>query len=196
MGHMNNTKEETLSTEIEIIRSRRKTIAIEIKLDATVLVRAPYFMKDAEIHRFVTEKEAWITEYLKKVRERQKNAEEVQKLTMDEVRQLADRALNVIPEKVRYYAKIMGVSYGRITIRNQKSRWGSCSGKGNLNFNCLLMLAPDEVLDYVVVHELCHRIEMNHSKAFWNQVENVMPDYKEKRQWLKVHGSEIIRRMW
>ena len=90
----------------------------------------------------------------------------------------------------------MNLQYGRITIRNQKTRWGSCSGKGNLNFNCLLMLAPDEIVDYVVVHELCHLIEMNHSKAFWAQVENVLPDYRERRKWLKDHGNEIMRRMY
>lgn len=181
---------------IEIIRSKRKTLAIEIKPDATVLVRAPYFMKDAEIHQIVKEKERWITENLEKVRERQQKKEEIPKLTMDEVKQLADRALKVIPEKVKYYAGIMNVRYGGITIRNQKTRWGSCSGKGNLNFNCLLMLVPEEVIDYVVVHELCHLIEMNHSKAFWQQVERVMPDYEKYRQWLKDHGNEIMSRMW
>lgn len=181
---------------VEIIRSNRKTIAIEIKSDATVLVRAPYFVKDAEIHRFVKEKERWIVEHLEKMKERQRTAEGVQKLTRDEMEQLADTASKVIPQRVRHYAEIMQVRYGRITIRNQKTRWGSCSEKGNLNFNCLLMLAPEEVLDYVVVHELCHLIEMNHSKAFWQQVEGVMPDYKRRRQWLKDHGTEIMSRMW
>ena len=72
---------------------------------------------------------------------------------------------------------------------------GKFSSKGNLNFNCLLMLAPDEVVDYVVIHELCHLIEMNHSKAFWKQVEQMMPDYKKHRKWLKDHGNEIMERM-
>jgi len=87
------------------------------------------------------------------------------------------------------------VTYGRITIRNQKTRWGSCSSKGNLNFNCLLMLAPPEVLDYVVVHELCHRMEMNHSKRFWSLVETVLPDYREQEKWLKGEGAVLLRRM-
>jgi predicted metal-dependent hydrolase len=76
----------------------------------------------------------------------------------------------------------------------QKSRWGSCSGQGNLNFNCLLMRAPDDVVDYVIVHELCHRKEMNHSDRFWTLVESVLPDYKEKRKWLKDHGSELMQK--
>ena len=90
-------------------------------------------------------------------------------------------------------AKIIGVDYGRITIRNQKTRWGSCSSKGNLNFNCLLMLTPPEVIDYVVVHELCHRKEMNHSKDFWREVEKVLPNYLDQVKWLKDEGSNVIR---
>lgn len=179
---------------MKIIKSNRKTIAVEIKSDATVIVRVPSRMTDREIYRFLKEKEGWIKEHLEEAEKLQKEKEDVQKLTMEEVRQLADLALEKIPERVRYYAEIMKVSYGRITIRNQKTRWGSCSGKGNLNFNCLLMLAPEKVIDYVVVHELCHLIEMNHSKAFWEQVERVMLDYKVQKQWLKDHGNEIMSR--
>ena len=85
----------------------------------------------------------------------------------------------------------MGVKYGRITVRRQKTRWGSCSSKGNLNFNCLLMLCPDFVVDYVVVHELCHLKQMNHSERFWAEVERVLPQYKEARKWLKENGNII-----
>ena len=108
---------------------------------------------------------------------------------------LADKAIEVIPKRVKYFAPIVGVTYGRITIRNQKTRWGSCSAKGNLNFNCLLMLTPPKVLDYVVIHELCHRKEMNHSKSFWAEVEKVMPDYKEAVRWLKEEGRLIMQRL-
>lgn len=132
---------------------------------------------------------------LEKVEERRKELKTTEKLSMTEIHKLADLALKVISVKVKHYAGLMNVQYGRITIRNQKTRWGSCSSKGNLNFNCLLMLAPDEVVDYVVIHELCHLIEMNHSKAFWKQVEQVMPDYKKHRKWLKDHGNEIMERM-
>ena len=83
----------------------------------------------------------------------------------------------------------MGISYGMISIREQKTRWGSCSSKGNLNFNWKLILMPEEILDYVVVHELAHRKEMNHSRAFWAIVEQVLPDYQERRDWLKKNGS-------
>ena len=90
---------------------------------------------------------------------------------------MVNLAYTHIPERVRHYAPLVGVSFGRITIRNQRSLWGSCSAKGNLNFNCLLMLTPPEVIDSVIVHELCHRKEMNHSKAFYAEVRRVFPDY-------------------
>ena len=84
----------------------------------------------------------------------------------------------------------MGVSYGSITVREQKTRWGSCSAKGNLNFNWKLVLMPEEILDYVVVHELAHRLQMNHSTEFWDEVEKILPDYRNRRQWLKENGQK------
>lgn len=105
---------------------------------------------------------------------------------------LHNLALVDIPQRIRKYAPIVGVEYGRITIRMQKSRWGSCSSKGNLNFNCLLMAMPEEIRDYVVVHELCHRKQMNHSDKFWAEVEKVLPDYKVSRKWLRDNGEEIM----
>ena len=89
----------------------------------------------------------------------------------------------------------MGVTYGKVTLREQKTRWGSCSSKGNLNFNWKLALMPDEILDYVVVHELAHRMEMNHSDKFWKIVENVLPDYRERLSWLKANGGTLLARM-
>ena len=99
-----------------------------------------------------------------------------------------EQARRVLTEKTAYFAKLMGVTYGRISIRGQKTRWGSCSAKGNLNYNWKLMLCPEEVQDYVVVHELAHRREMNHSKAFYRIVEEILPDYRERMRWLKDHA--------
>ena len=163
----------------------------------TVTVRAPRYATNREIERIVREKEPWIRKQLEKIAGQKEMATEQQpeKLTEKDIRELADRALVYIPERVKYFAPQVGVSYGRITIRNQKTRWGSCSSKGNLNFNCLLMLMPAEIQDYVVVHELCHRLEMNHSKAFWGRVEEILPDYKARRKWLKDHGAEIMARI-
>lgn len=184
---------------VKIIRSRRKTMALEITKNAEILVRAPYGMPDSEIERFLKEKQQWIFKKLQLVREKQKERQEresaIDKLTRDDIQTLADEALQIIPKRVAYFAPQIGVTYGRITIRNQRTRWGSCSGKGNLNFNCLLMLTPPEIIDYVVVHELCHRKQMNHSPAFWAEVEKIIPDYKERRLWLKKNGGALIERM-
>lgn len=183
-----------MKREIELIRSRRKTISIEVTPDARVVVRAPMRAPVSEINRFIGEKADWIDKHLKKMEDRQKELKDnpPKELTKQEIKLLVTKAKRVIPVKVREYARIMGVNYGRITIRMQKSRWGSCSSKGNLNFNCLLMRTPDEIIDYVVVHELCHLKEMNHSPRFWAEVEKVIPDYKECRKWLKDHGNEIM----
>ena len=180
--------------KVTVIRSNRKTVAIQVNSNLGVTVRAPRSALEKDIEEILKKKEAWISKHIEKIKETKERfeAEPTEKLTREKVIALADEALKVIPERVEYFAKVIGVTYGKITIRNQKTRWGSCSSKGNLNFNCLLMLAPPEVLDYVVVHELCHRKQMNHSKAFWLEVEKVLPDYKEARKWLKEEGSQMI----
>ena len=101
----------------------------------------------------------------------------------------------MIPARVAFFAPQIGVSCGRVTIRAQRTRWGSCGRNGNLNFNCLLMLAPPEVLDSVVVHELCHRREMNHSARFYAEVLRVFPEYRKHRQWLKENGEALMARL-
>lgn len=180
---------------IEIIRSKRKTISLRIKPDGSIELRTPLYMTDSQIQKFINEKTNWIEKHLKSVKERQEQMKQIKPLSNDDIQKLADKALDYIPNRVEYYSKILNVTYGKITIRNQKSRWGSCSSKGNLNFNCLLMLTPTEVLDYVIVHELCHRKEMNHSARFWAEVEKIIPDYKNHKKWLKEHGDELIMRM-
>lgn len=182
--------------DIAVIRSNRKTVAIQVNADLTVTVRVPRHTSRKDIERIISEKEPWIRKHIEQIRAK-KEAYEAMKtlhLTDEEIRELVDKARKYIPERVAYFAEHMGVTYGRITIRNQKTRWGSCSSKGNLNFNCLLMLTPVEIIDYVVVHELCHRKEMNHSGAFWNEVEKVLPDYREAVRWLKEEGSQIMWR--
>ena len=180
---------------IEIIRSSRKTISLQIRPDLSILLKVPTRMSKAEIDRFLKSKEGWITKHTELVRQRMSEEQDAEKLTPEEIRALAEQALRVIPERVRYYAPLVGVSYGRITIRSQRTRWGSCSAKGNLNFNCLLMLTPPEVLDSVVVHELCHRKEMNHSDRFYAEVLRVFPDYWKWDRWLKDHGAALMHRM-
>ena len=177
----------------ELIRSNRKTIALQIKGDGRIIVRAPLRMAARDIQRFVDSKAAWIEKHLAIIQQRQQPVGSA--FTLEQLQQLADAAKSDLPRRVARFAALVGVTYGRITIRAQKSRWGSCSGKGNLNFNCLLMLCPEEVRDYVVVHELCHRKELNHSPRFWAEVEKVLPGYKVQRKWLKESGGTIIRRL-
>ena len=180
--------------EYEIIRSRRKTLCVEIRR-GRVLVRAPLGVPNAEISRFLREKQSWIESHLAKSLAREEAKQSVPLLTDAEIRLLAREALALIPDRIRYYARLMGVTYGRITIRCQRTRWGSCSSKGNLNFNCLLMLAPREALDSVIVHELCHRKHMDHSAAFYSEVLRVMPDYRTWDKWLKKNGQALMARL-
>lgn len=178
------------SIPYRLIRSNRKSVAIQITPDGQVTVRCPLGMKHEVIQKFVMNKADWIRNHLPP-----QDAPVLQPFTSEEIHSMADAALKVIPQRVAHFAPLVGVDYGRVTIRNQRSKWGSCSSKGNLNFNCLLMLAPPEVLDYVVVHELCHRKEMNHSERFWREVENILPDYRERKKWLKENGGRLIARM-
>ena len=177
-----------------VIRSDRRTLSLQIKPDGSLLVRAPLRLPKKEIDRVLQEKSAWIEKHLAQVENANRAAEE-EPLSMEDIRALADKALQVIPPRVGEFARRMGVTYGRITIRNQRGRWGSCSGEGNLNFNCLLMLAPPEVVDYVIVHELAHRKQMNHSPLFWAEVEAVLPDYREQKKWLKDRGKILLARL-
>ncbi len=173
--------------QAKIIRSNRKTVSIQIRQDLSVTVRAPRYISQKEIDRILEEKEPWILKTIEKIKKNQATRPDDQpkSLTPAQRDELADRALAYIPDRVLHFAVPMKLKFGRITIRNQKTRWGSCSSKGNLNFNCQLMRMPPEVIDYVVVHELCHLKQMNHSKAFWSEVEKVMPDYKMQQAYLK-----------
>lgn len=183
--------------KIFVKRSNRKTLSIEIGKDLNLYVKAPLNLSDSEIMTFIKSKSAWIEKHMLMMKKRQeedsKNAQPM--LSNEEIRALADKALEYIPKRVEYFAKKLGVTYNRITIRNQTTRWGSCSGKKNLNFNCLLMLMPKEMIDYTVVHELCHLKELNHSKNFYKLVESILPDYKEREKWFKENGSKIMMRM-
>lgn len=180
--------------KINIIRTDRKTLSIQLK-HGEIIARAPLRMKDKEIYSFIESKKSWIEKNLAKMEERQKVLDEVQPFTQEEINALAEKAKQIIPERVRYYAPKIGVTYNRITIRCQRTRWGSCSSKGNLNFNCLLALFPLEVIDSVVVHELCHRKHMNHSPQFYTEIEKVFPEYKKWHKWLSDNGGVYMGRL-
>jgi len=180
-----------MSIPYTLIRSRRKTISIQITPAGEVVVRCPSRMSKREVQAFVESRNSWVEKHLLSIQSRP----QLPAFTEEELQALALLAKEDISKRVRFHADRIGVSYNRITIRSQHTRWGSCSSKGNINFNCLLMLMPPEVRDYVVVHELCHRKEMNHSPAFWLEVEQVFPNYREAKKWLKERGPALIGRL-
>ena len=183
-----------MSLSYRLIRSHRTTLALEIR-NGELIVRVPHRAAQAEIDRLLAEKRAWIEKHLQKSLEKKAHVASVPPFTQEELEKLAGEALRYIPERVRHYAALLGVRVRHITIRNQRTRWGSCSAQGNLDFNCLLMLTPPEVIDSVVVHELGHLIEMNHSEKFYREVLRVCPEYYQWHGWLKEHGDELIARL-
>lgn len=180
---------------VEVRRSKRKSAAIKITADMQIVVFVPLYVSDNEIERLVISKSKWIDEHMLKVQSTIDERSKLEKIRFEQVKELADQAVEYIPKRVKYYAEKENFVYNKITIKNLVSRWGSCSTKGNLNFNCLLMLTPDYVIDYIVVHELCHLREMNHSEKFWAEVEKIMPDYQRAELWLKQNGGNLISRM-
>lgn len=174
--------------EYELIRSSRRTLSIEVSRDGRVLVRAPRNCSKKQIEEFLARKAKWIAKKLDMQKRIAEQVERQTQLTEQQTKFYREKAREVLTQRVEHYAKAMGVTYGRIAIREQRTRWGSCSEPGNLNFNWKLILMPPGVLDYVVVHELAHRREMNHSDRFWAVVEYYMPEYKKYREWLKENG--------
>ena len=178
-------KREINNIEYRVIRSNRRSVSIVIAADADPVVRSPVRMTDRAIAEFVASKQDWIVKHMEKMRQRAAKRAAAHSFSEEERKELIRKALKIIPDRVAHFAPIVGVTYGKITVRDQKTIWGSCSTKGNLNFNYMLAALPDEAVDYIVVHELCHRKEMNHSPKFWAEVEKVIPDYKRIRKWLK-----------
>ena len=179
----------------EIIRSRRKTVSLQKAEDGHLIVRAPLRCTNKEIIVFIEKSEKWIKNHIEKVNQINRQLKQLEPFTEQHIREMAMKANKVIPERVKYWAEEIGVTYGSITIRKLRSKWGSCTSKGNLSFNCLLMAAPPDVLDSIIIHELCHRKHMDHSKKFYAEIYRVFPDYDRCSQWLKDNGSLLIKRM-
>ena len=172
---------------IQVIRSGRKTLALEIKDDLVVRARIPAGVTDGQLKGFVAKNEGWICKNYKEMRARmEKRPPTPRPMPTKEEQQ---KILEKIAGRVSHYEKVMGLSCNKITVRDQKTRWGSCSSKGNLNLNYKLAYMPQKILDYVVVHELAHLRHMDHSREFWALVETYLPDFKECRKWLKENGS-------
>ena len=177
--------------EYTVIRSARRSLAIQITRDGKVIVRANYKTSLKSIENFLSAKSAWIKKHLFEI----ENRKVLPKFTEKEIKELTASAREIVFLKTARFAEEIGVNYGRITIRKARTLWGSCTIKGNLNFNCLLAILPQEVADYIIIHELCHRKEMNHSEKFWAQVSKYCPDYKKRRKWLNTFGAEYLGRL-
>ena len=180
---------------VEVVYSRRRTLGLEVRADGREILRAPKGLSNQAVMDFVKERQAWIvqkwfeTERIRRQKAERPPRDYEQNPALEA--QYRKEARRRITERAAYFAEKMGVDYGRIAIKAAKTRWGSCSAQGNLNFHWKLILMPPAILDYVVVHELAHRIEMNHSPRFWAQVERILPDYRERRRWLKENGGLI-----
>ena len=167
--------------EYEVIYSARRTISISIN-DKGVMVKAPFGTSDRHIEEILEKHKRWIDTHLE--RQKTKHCREGA-LTDKDIAELKNLAKRILPLKTTQFAEIMGLKYSRITITSAKTRFGSCSSKGNVSFSYRLMLYPEAAIDYVVVHELAHLVEMNHSPAFYKVIEKVLPDYKERKKLLK-----------
>lgn len=164
-----------------VMYAARKTMALEIR-EGKLIVRVPDGLSEAEIQNFLHAHIRWIRNRME-----QKTQTLPDQFSPEERKHLMHQAGEILRAKTAYYARLMGVTYHRIFIKEQKTVWGSCSSKGNLNFNWKLIFTGPDQLEYVVVHELAHLKQMNHSPAFWREVEKVLPDYKERRKRLKAY---------
>ncbi len=170
-------------------RQRSRSIRISVYQDGRCVVSAPSFLAENKIAKFVKTKLDWIVEKLKgfmpfKPIVKRKNSRV-------EFKKYKNTAHSLAKERLSAFNKNYGFKIGKVTIRNQKSRWGSCSAKGNLNFNYKLVLLPKELSDYIIVHELCHLGQMNHSIKFWNLVAKVFPNFRDLRHELKKEGMNL-----
>lgn len=167
--------------QYEVIYSERKTVNIRVK-DGVVIIKAPKKIKKSELVKIIEKHGSWIEKAVKNEAEKRGKYEN---LTEEEIKLLKKEAKKYLSQKCEYYASLMGLSYNRITVTSAKTRFGSCTSSKNISFSYRLMLYPEAAREYVVVHELAHLKEMNHSKSFYAIIEKYLPDYKERRKLLK-----------
>lgn len=165
--------------------ARARRMRITVRCDASVVVTVPRFFSQNKVEKFLLEKTKWI---LKKIAYFQKLGPTISRRRggVGEYRKLKQQARNLVKEKIYQINQLYNFSFNRVSIKNHKSRWGSCSKKGNLNFNYKIIHLPVELAEYIVVHELCHLKELNHSSRFWALVAQAVPDHKERRKKLKA----------
>ena len=177
-----------------VIRSRRRTLSLLVDKNGDVVVRAPIFASSARIDSFVKANEVFIEKYRKKTDEENSRADSLGAYTKYDIKRFKETALKVFPEAVRHYADLLGVKTGKITVRRQTTRWGSCSANGNISLNILLCDCPENVMMSVIAHEVCHLKVKNHGKSFYELLYKVFPGYNEARAWLNKNGNILQRR--
>jgi len=163
--------------------NRTKRVSLSVSHDGSVAVTIPYSLTENVAERFLQEKANWLfsrLEFFKQFEERI-----IIKKTIKDYAENKEKALSLVKSKVVYFSKLYEFEYNRISVRNQKTRWGSCSKKRNINFNYKILFLTERLADYIIVHELCHTKELNHSKNFWNLVKEILPDYKKLRKEIK-----------
>ena len=175
--------------EYELVRSARRTLCVEIKKNGRVIVRAPRYATVGEVEKFLRERSSWIEAHLERARARDEKYN-YDRYTEMEIEALRREARERIPDLVDKYKGIIGVEPQSVRINRARGRFGSCSGKNTLNFSCFLMLYPTPAIEYVVVHELCHIREHNHSREFYREIEKVLPDYRDRERILRDAGYE------
>ena len=179
--------------DYELIFADRRSVRLQLRDDGSLLVRAPRWMSRREVDAFVASKERWICEK-RAILARGNRDWGGAALSPEELAQLRKAAQADLGARLEKWAARLGVHPTKLTIRTQRARWGSCSSRGAISLNALLLLAPETVRDYVVVHELCHMKEMNHSRHFWAEVARILPNYAESRDWLKNNGHALLQR--
>ncbi len=167
----------------KITKSKKGVIRLSIGRDGSFNVSKPWFVSKRMVKSFLFEKSDWILDKFKNFVK-----EDFAKLNLEDnkkYQQNKKKSLNFIRERVKVLNNYYKFKFNKISVRNQKTRWGSCSKKGSLNFNYKIIFLPLDLADYIIIHELCHLKEFNHSKNFWNLVAVACPDFKEKRRNLK-----------
>lgn len=169
-------------TDYTIVRSKRKSLALEIKPNGEIFVRVPLRTPPETIAEFVKSHEDWLKKNLQKVLERKSRFSEP---TAEEIEGLRRKAKEILPKKVEFFSALTGLKATSVKITSAKTRFGSCNGQNSICFSLYLMRYPESAIDYVVLHELAHTKHHDHSKRFWALVEQYMPDYKQRRALLK-----------
>lgn len=160
--------------DYELVRSKRKTLSLSVSKELKVVVRSPLRTSARDIEEFIYKHTSWIEKQIDRIKQRKDIC-----LSDEEILQLKQKAKMVLPLKVQHFSEIMGVSPISVKITSATTRWGSCSGKNGICFSYKIMLLPDELIDYIVVHELAHIVEKNHSHKFYAVIERYLPNYRE-----------------